>query len=417
MIEPSKDSQPLRKWPRRLVLAIGGFLVIASAVLVLGAFVPAIPYVGAFGSLALSLWPAWFIVLAVMGGVLAWWSGRAKTRPVLLVLAGLATLGAVVVTWRLVALARANGVEVAFGHPFGSAGGGGGSLVTIPPTEMAVYTHDLGELLNIRIYRPKRKAEGGSPVLMYVHGGGWIEGSSEQRSADMRWFADRGWLVVSIDYSLSSGTRHLWNRVTDQVGCAMAWTATNAASRGGDASRLVLFGESAGGNLVLNAAYMANAGRLRSSCGGRIPRVAAVSAVYPGVDLAAIHDNPYVPTGADVNAMARKYVGGSPQQYPGRYAAVASATYLSPDAPPTLMFMSQNDHLVPLASMQAFDAKARRAGVPIRTISVPYAEHGFDLTGIGNALVRQATLRFAEEHTRRSGHDASTPAIGSASLQ
>jgi acetyl esterase/lipase len=46
-------------------------------------------------------------------------------------------------------------------------------------------------------------------------------------------------------------------------------------------------GSSAGGNLAINAAYLANAGRLESSCGGTVPRVSAVSVLYPPVDLAA----------------------------------------------------------------------------------------------------------------------------------
>ena len=235
---------------------------------------------------------------------------------------------------------------------------------------------------------------------MYVHGGGWVSYSSAQRSADMRWFANQGLEVLSIDYSLSNKERHLWDRVIDQIGCALAWTDANIASRDGDPSRISLIGESAGGNLVINAGYLANAGKLESSCGGRVPHINAVSAMYPGVDLVAIHNNTYRPTGSNVRDMVTKYVGGSPQQFPERFAAVASATKITPAAPPTLLFITENDHLVPLESMRAFDAKARQAGVLVRTISVPYAEHGFDLTGIGNAIVRQVTLQFLSENNR-----------------
>src|SRR6202041_4055353 len=94
-------------------------------------------------------------------------------------------------------------------------------------------------------------------------------------------------LAVSIDYPLSSVDRHLWDITTSQVGCAMAWTAANAAQLGGDPDRISLLGSSAGGNLAINAAYLANAGRLESSCGGTVPRISAGSALYPPVDLAA----------------------------------------------------------------------------------------------------------------------------------
>jgi acetyl esterase/lipase len=314
---------------------------------------------------------------------------------VLAALALLTVLCASSVTYRLVALARANGVHVTAVEPFGFSG----SLASVPPDEVLVYTHDLGEALSVLIYRPKGlPPHGGWPILMYVHGGGWISQSNTARSSDMRWFANQGLLVLSVNYGLSDKQRHLWDRVTDQVGCALAWTDANIVFRNGDSSRISLIGDSAGGNLVINAGYLANAGKLQSSCGGRVPHVNAVSAIYPGVDLVAIHNNSYPPTSALVRDMVTKYIGGSPEQFPERYAAVASGTKITPAAPPTLLFITENDHLVPVESMRAFDAKARQAGVQLRTVSVPYAEHGFDATGIGNTLVRQVTLQFLKEH-------------------
>jgi acetyl esterase/lipase len=373
-------------------------LIVISAILVLGAYVPSIPYVGVAGSVAVPLWSGWFIVLPAIGAAMVWRASRGNVRRVVITLATLAALGAGIVTYRLAALAHANGVQLTIGHPFGFTG----SLTKVPPDEVTAYTHDLGEAPNAWIYRPKGQAGRGSPILLYVHGGGWVSGSGGQRSADMRWFADHGWLVVSIDYSLSSAKRHLWNRVIDQIGCAMAWTSANAGARGGDASRMAMIGDSAGGNLVLNAAYQANTGKLRSTCGGRIPRINAVIALYPGVDLTAIFNNRYRPSGPQVNDMVSQYIGGSPEQYPERYAAVASATYIDPAAPRTLMFIGEHDHLVPPQSVLDFDEPARRAGIAIRTISVPYADHVFDATGIGNAIVRQVSLRFIAEQDSKS---------------
>ncbi len=92
--------------------------------------------------------------------------------------------------------------------------------------------------------------------------------------------------------------------------------------------------------------------------------------------------------------MAEQYIGGSPKQFPGRYAATAAATHLGPNAPPAILFISENDHLVPPASMKAYEAASRRAGIETRGVHIPYGEHGFDLIGVGNAVIRQATLQF-----------------------
>ena len=107
----------------------------------------------------------------------------------------------------------------------------------------------------------------------------------------MRWFADHGWLTVSVGYTLSSDDRHLWDVTHGQIGCALAWVVENVREYGGDSNRLSMTGDSAGGNLAINTAYMANEGTLRSSCGGRTPTVGAVSTIYPAVDPADFHDN------------------------------------------------------------------------------------------------------------------------------
>lgn len=401
-------AKPKRRWPRRLVTFVCALLTIACALLVLGAFAPSIGYVGVFGSLALSLWTAWFVVLPLIATVVLLRCTKGVTRTLLVGVGLLAALGASIVLSRFVSVAWANNVEVSVGNAFGFSG----SLDEVEPDEVVVYTRDQGEDLTLRIFRPRGAVpSGGWPVLMHIHGGGWVEGSNTEQSADMRWFADQGWIVLSVGYSLSSETRHMWDRVHDQLGCAMAWTNANIAARGGNPARLAMRGGSAGGNLAINAAYMANQGTLRSSCGGTIPRVQSVTPIYPGVDLAAIHNNKYPLTGPDVQSMTERYTGGSPQQFPDRYAAVASATHISPAAPPTLMFMTQNDHLVPYASMERFAGQVRQAGIPLRLVSVPHAEHGFEIIGIGNSIVRQVSLQFMQQYDRPPNASLGQPKV------
>ena len=64
-------------------------------------------------------------------------------------------------------------------------------------------THD-GQDLPIDIYRPSPRADGKSaPVFIYIHGGGWGAETLKQRQADFRWFATRGFLVMSFEYPLA----------------------------------------------------------------------------------------------------------------------------------------------------------------------------------------------------------------------
>jgi acetyl esterase len=102
--------------------------------------------------------------------------------------------------------------------------------------------------------------------------------------------AAEGWLVVSIEYTLADKTHPTWDVATDQVACALAWTAQNAAAYGGDSSRLAVLGDSAGGNLAVTTSYRAAAGALTSPC-RELPAISAVAVVYPAVAPATFFAN------------------------------------------------------------------------------------------------------------------------------
>ena len=165
--------KPGHRWPRRLGLLISGFLTIACAVLVLGAFAPSIGYVGVFGSLALSLWTAWFVLLPLIAAVLQIRCCSGATRTFLITLGLLTAFGASIVLSRFVSVARANNVDVPVANAFGFSG----SLEEVKPDEVVTYTRDQNEDLTLRIFRPKGPVpSGGWPVVMHIHGGGWVNG-------------------------------------------------------------------------------------------------------------------------------------------------------------------------------------------------------------------------------------------------
>ena len=272
--------------------------------------------------------------------------------------------GASVITTRMTAAVEHAGADIDLIDTFGI-----GARESAPDAEAAYTTFD-GEPLGLSIYQPSgASTQNRAPVLVFVHGGGWVAGDRAAHSADLRWFAEQGWLTISVDYTLSTAERHLWDVTQSQIGCALAWVAANAQRYGGDPRRLSLSGDSAGGNLAINTAYLAAAGRLPSSCGGRVPAVGAVSALYPVVDPAGFYNNDDPAFGGTARDMAGAYTGGSPQQFPQRYAAISSATYISAAAPPTLIIArrgrssgADGGH-VPLRRTGAGSGRRRRARV------------------------------------------------------
>jgi acetyl esterase len=97
------------------------------------------------------------------------------------------------------------------------------------------------------IYRPTTRA-GALPIVMYMHGGGF-----RLLSKNTHWlmglaFARAGYLVFNVDYRLAP--QNPYPAAVSDVCAALEWIAANAEAYGGDLSRLVFAGESAGGNLT-----------------------------------------------------------------------------------------------------------------------------------------------------------------------
>jgi acetyl esterase len=91
------------------------------------------------------------------------------------------------------------------------------------------------------------KGDGPHPVLVYLHGGGWICGSpSTHRKVGYR-FAEAGYLVFNVDYRLAP--EHPFPTPHDDCVAALRWAARVASEYGGDPARMAVGGDSAGGNL------------------------------------------------------------------------------------------------------------------------------------------------------------------------
>ncbi len=107
-------------------------------------------------------------------------------------------------------------------------------------------SRDAGHLLDV--YLPPPSFEGPRPVVVYYHGGGF-----RILSKDSHWlmgiaFARRGFVTIVPDYR--KAPEHTYPSAHADAFAAYAWALEHAAAFGGDPSRIVVSGESAGGNLV-----------------------------------------------------------------------------------------------------------------------------------------------------------------------
>jgi acetyl esterase len=123
------------------------------------------------------------------------------------------------------------------------------------------------------------EGDGPHPVLVYLHGGGWICGSPTTHRKLGHRFAEAGYLTISVDYRLAP--EHPFPAPFDDCVFAVHWAAREAARWGGDVTRMAIGGDSAGGNLSA-----AVAAALRDD--PEAPNLSAALLIYGVYDFAKI---------------------------------------------------------------------------------------------------------------------------------
>jgi acetyl esterase/lipase len=262
-----------------------------------------------------------------------------------------------------------------------------------------------GQAMQVATYRPA-KAGRDAPVLLYIHGGGFKIGSVVETDADLRWFAERGWLVFSVEYRLWTEDVATWDLAPQDIACAAAWVQANAERYGGNMERFAVLGDSAGGNLAINFSYAAALGQVQSECGGVVPVPRAVVVQYPAVDPLAIYEHGFPVPGFEPRSLLFGYLGGDPYALPGRVRAVSSYTYLAAEAPATLVLSPEKDSLVPAWSVYRFVDQARLAGVDVELVRIPFANHVYNQiasNSIGNQARLSITRRYLVERGLAAG--------------
>lgn len=384
-----------------LVALVGCLAGVAVTGLALGALLP--PTGSLFAVVGSMLWAPFgpFLLAAALLGCLC---GLVARR------GGLRGLGALALAASVPALAASGFILARIGLAAAAAGATVDLPATFLPGPMDQPAPDAVEIirtvegttLRAAIYRPPPSTEL-APVLVYVHGGGFMIGTFTETAADLRWFADRGWLVVSLEYRLFTPGNPTWDKAPGDVACGLGWVGQNAARLGGDPARIALLGDSAGGNLAINLGFAAAAGQAGTPCNDPIPVPAAIAVLYPAVDPLSIYAEGFPIPGFEPRMLIEGYIGGSPATYPERIAAVASASFLTDRAPPTLIVLPENDGLVVAQGTRDFVQAARAAGVPVELVAIPFANHVFNqiaAQSLGNQIGRSLRLRFLNLHLR-----------------
>lgn len=236
-----------------------------------------------------------------------------------------------------------------------------------PPTFADVVYKRLDTLaLHLDVYRP-RSGTGPYPVVLWLHGGGWREGS-KRNPRPIELLAD-GFAVVSVQYRLS-GVAPFPAQLLDAMD-AVKFIRQNAARYDLDPARIGVWGNSAGGHLAALLGTAGDAPVLARQCQlrGVSSRVQAVLDECGPTDfrrhlrlLTKRHprEDWYAPT-----SIYGQYFGGEVPKR-GRLVRLANPIrFVSRDDPPFLLLHGDADDVVPIENSQWLAAALRRAGVPV----------------------------------------------------
>jgi acetyl esterase len=239
-----------------------------------------------------------------------------------------------------------------------------------------------------RFYTPKelREVGGLAPCLVFFHGGGWVIGDLDTHDVVCRKLADEGQLkVISVDYRRAP--EHKFPAAVDDAIAATTWVAAHASDLGIDATRLLVGGDSAGGNL---AAVVAIAARE-----GNGPAIAGQVLIYPATDFAMTHSSHSEPetsillTHSVIRWFRDHYLNGTADIHDWRASPARIETLVG--LPPAYVLTAGADPLRDEGDEYA--RRLKQAGVSVTHRTFPGQFHGFFTMG---KLLQQANVASTE---------------------
>jgi len=229
------------------------------------------------------------------------------------------------------------------------------------------------------VYQPAGRAQP-TPVVIVIHGGGWIAGTKEERTLEIAPFLQMGFAAVNVEYRLAQTS--LAPAAVEDCRCALHWVFANAKKYNFDPTRVVLQGGSAGGHLVLTTGMLTPAAGFDKECWtgqenfwsqspgtDSDPRVAAIVNWF---GISDVLDELHGP-----NAKGYAVIWLGDQSNADELAKrLSPINYVNKNTPPIITIHGDKDALVPYEQSVRLHKALDAAGVPNQLYTVPGANHG-----------------------------------------
>lgn len=224
----------------------------------------------------------------------------------------------------------------------------------------------------VDIYVPA--TPGPHPLVLYIHGGGWVAGHTRHSGAFSDWpkvlaaLAAEGFTVASLEYRLAGEAK--FPAQLQDANAALRFLKAHATEYRIDPARVGIWGGSAGGHLTALTALACGNTKLDPAAANDTCARAAVTwyGVYHFAGMTAAPDG---------NSAGARLLGCDGPCTEDKLRAVSPVTYIDAKAPPFLLIHGEEDKTVPVAQSREGEAKLKAAGVPVQAIYIPGVDHSF----------------------------------------
>jgi acetyl esterase/lipase len=253
------------------------------------------------------------------------------------------------------------------------------------------------------IYRPEKAGEP-LPLIVWVHGGGWRNGSKGGSMAIP--LSGRGYVVASIDYRLT-GVAKFPAQIED-CRAAIRWLRASASKYGIDPKRIGVWGASAGGHLV---SLLGTAGDVTTwdSVGGNTDQSSRVQAVCDFYGPSNLFSERFVEARNGGDPPMLRLFGGPVEELKEKARRGSPVTYVSADDPPFLIVHGDKDNLVPINQSEQLEQALKKAGVEATFLLVKNGGHGFGPESEPSPeAIREQVISFFDRHLKAEARTGSS---------
>jgi acetyl esterase/lipase len=248
--------------------------------------------------------------------------------------------------------------------------------------------------LRLDLYRPadERVPSGGWPLVVWMHGGGWVQGSKSY--CPLTWLTEHGYAVASIEYRFTQEAA--WPASIADCHAAVDWLMGHGGDYQLDARRVVLSGGSSGAHL----AALAGVGRDVAALGGGVnqwPAVRGIASYFAPADLTLFGEIGYA--SEHTRFFTEMLLGGPLEQMAEAAKQASVSTHVDAGDPPMLIVHGSADPLLQPELARRMHATCQRVGVPSELVILEGADHGNprDVFFTGEQA-RQRLLGFLVRH-------------------